>query len=247
MTERLDKWLCDRTAWSRKEIKVRIRNGTVTVNGQIVTTPDAHVGESDVVTLDGQTVSPERHIYIMMNKPKGVVSVSDAPGDRTVLDLLPDALRRKGLFPAGRLDRDTTGFVLITDDGDFAHRILSPRRHVVKTYIVTLRDAAQDGYAAAFREGIVLGDGTKCLSAELLPTDDPVRVTVRLREGRYHQVKRMFASLGNHVTALHRQSIGGLALDPQLREGECRILTDAEVKKIIGEERMTNGSENDEK
>lgn len=204
----------------------------MTVNGTIVKTADVRVGQSDAVTLDGQTIAADRHVYIMLNKPKGVVSVSNAPDDRTVIDLLPDALRRSGLFPAGRLDRDTTGFVLITDDGDFAHRILSPRRHVSKTYIVTLRDKAQDDYDAAFREGIVLGDGTKCLSAELERTDNPHRVIIHLHEGRYHQVKRMFASLGNHVTDLHRACIGGLPLDADLAEGCCRLLTEDEVRRI---------------
>lgn len=232
MTERLDKRLCDRTSFSRKEVKERIRSGRVTVNGQIVTKPETHVGEQDTVTLDGQIIPADKHVYIMLHKPKGVVSVSSAPDDRTVLDLLPEELRRGRLFPAGRLDRDTTGFVLITDDGDFAHRILSPRRHVTKTYLVTLRDAIRDDYEAAFREGIVLGDGTKCLSAELIRTDNPHQVIVRLHEGRYHQVKRMFASLGNHVTELHRQSIGGLALDPALPCGACRLLTGEEVARI---------------
>lgn len=205
------------------------------VNGVTATKAEAHIGDKDAVTLDGDLIAADRHVYIMMNKPKGVVSVSNAPDDRTVIDLLPDEMRRNGLFAAGRLDRDTTGFVLITDDGDFAHRILSPRRHVIKTYTVTLRDEIEEGYDEAFREGIVLGDGTKCLSAELVRSDDPYRVTVCLREGRYHQVKRMFASLGNQVTELHRSAIGCLVLDPTLREGECRLLSADEVKKIMDE------------
>ena len=232
MMQRLDKWLCDRTPFSRREIKDKIKNGKVSVNGQIVTQADAHIVGTDAVTLDGAALTADRHIYIMLNKPQGVVSVSNAPNDRTVLDLLPASLRRSGLFPAGRLDRDTTGFVLITDDGDFAHRILSPRRHVVKTYTVTLRDAVQECYDQAFLNGLVLADGTQCLSADLVRTDDPHRVVVRLREGRYHQVKRMFASLGNQVTALHRDAIGGLPLDPTLQEGECRLLTAQEVEQI---------------
>ena len=234
MTERLDKWICDRTPFSRKEVKAQIRNGKVKVNGETVTSADAHIGETDTVTLDGKTLAPERHVYIMLHKPKGVVSVSSAPQDRTVLDLLPAEMRRSGLFPAGRLDRDTTGFVLITDDGDFAHRILSPRCHVTKTYTVTLRDKAQASYDDAFRGGIILEDGTKCLSAVLRFTEDPHRVVVQLREGRYHQIKRMFASLGNQVTGLHRDAIGGLTLDPSLREGECRMLCAQEVDKITG-------------
>lgn len=235
MTERLDKWLCTRTSFSRKDVKSLIRNGRVQVNGITVTLADAHIAQTDTVSLDGKPIASDKHVYIMLNKPKGVVSVSNAPDDRTVIDLLPEELKRSGLFPAGRLDRDTTGFVLITDDGDFAHRILSPRRHVSKTYTATLRDEMQDHYLQAFREGIVLGDGTKCLSAELEKTDDPNRVVVHLREGRYHQVKRMFASLGNQVVELHRDAIGGLALDPTLREGECRLLTAEELLTITNE------------
>ena len=168
----------------------------------------------------------------MQNKPKGVVSVSSAPGDTTVIDLLPQDLRRSGLFPAGRLDRDTTGFVLITDDGDFAHRILSPRSHVTKTYIATLRDPAEESYVTAFRNGVVLGDGTHCLAADIEFTDLPNKVVVRLHEGRYHQVKRMFAALGNAVVELHRAQIGGLPLDISLSPGESRLLTADEVEQI---------------
>lgn len=233
MTERLDKWLSERSTDSRKEVKTLIRAGQVRVNGTVVTDSGFQVSDGDTVSLHGQDVTAEKHVYIMMNKPAGVVSVSVAPGDRTVIDLLPDELRRSGLFPAGRLDRDTTGFVLITDDGDFAHRILSPKKHVEKVYRVTLRDPALPSYLKSFVDGIVLGDGTACLSAALSFTDDPRCVTVRLREGRYHQVKRMFASLGNQVTRLHRESIGGVTLDPDLPPGGCRLLCAQELAKML--------------
>ena len=141
-------------------------------------------------------------------------------------------MKRNGLFPAGRLDKDTTGFVLITDDGDFAHRILSPKKHVMKTYEATLRDCADESYIKAFEDGINLSDGTKCLSAKLIFSDNPRKVTVQLFEGRYHQVKRMFASLSNHVAELHRTAIGGISLDPDLAEGEARYLTKEEIQKI---------------
>lgn len=232
MTERIDKWLASCSAYSRRDVKAMIKGGKVRLNNQVVTDAGTHIAESDVVTVDGKPFALQKHLYIMQNKPKGVVSVSRAPGDTTVIDLLPQGLRRNGLFPAGRLDRDTTGFVLITDDGEFAHRILSPRSHVTKTYIATLRDAAKDNYAAAFREGILLGDGTQCLSAEIERTDSPNTVIVRLHEGRYHQVKRMFAALGNSVIELHRSQIGGLPLDPRLSPGDSRQLTPEEVSKI---------------
>ena len=233
MTERLDKWLSERCADSRKEVKALIRSRVVRVNDTVVTDPAFHVSPEDAVSVCGELVTADKHVYIMMNKPQGVVSVSSAPGDRTVLDLLPAEFRRNGLFPAGRLDRDTTGFVLITDDGEFAHRILSPKKHVDKVYRVTLRDPALPSYVQAFADGIVLGDGTRCLSAELMFADDPTCVNVRLHEGRYHQVKRMFASLGNQVVLLHRESIGGVSLDPALKPGECRLLTAAELEQML--------------
>ena len=232
MTERLDKWLSSRSAHSRRDVHEWIKNSKVRVNGVIQKDAAAHVCETDEITVNGEHFSGEKHVYIMMHKPKGVVSVSDAPGDTTVIDLLPDSLKRNGLFPAGRLDRDTTGFVLITDDGEFAHRILSPRHHVTKTYSVTLRDPAQESYAETFRNGIQLADGTQCLSAEIEFTSDPYCVIVHLHEGRYHQVKRMFASLGNTVVELHRDSIGGLSLDPALSAGESRLMTAEEVLTV---------------
>ena len=232
MTERIDKWLSSRSSYSRKDVKALMKSGRVRINGVIVTDAGFHTADSDIVTVDGVIFSSEKHIYIMQNKPKGVVSVSSAPGDTTVIDLLPQDLRRSGLFPAGRLDRDTTGFVLITDDGDFAHRILSPRSHVTKTYIATLRDPAEESYVTAFRNGVVLGDGTHCLAADIEFTDLPNKVVVRLHEGRYHQVKRMFAALGNAVVELHRAQIGGLPLDISLSPGESRLLTADEVEQI---------------
>ncbi|MBQ7542758.1 MAG: 16S rRNA pseudouridine(516) synthase [Clostridia bacterium] len=227
--ERLDKWLADRTPYSRKEIKAFVREGAVRIGDRTVTDPSAYVQDGDSVSFRGEILAADKHIYIMLHKPKEVVSVSVAPGDRTVLDLLPEDYRRNGLFPAGRLDRDTTGFVLITDDGDFAHRILSPKKHVEKVYRVTLRDPAGEEYADRFSQGLLLGDGTQCLSAKLEQTDDPRCVRVTLREGRYHQVKRMFASLGNQVVELHRESIGGVSLDPQLPPGGSRLLRKDEL------------------
>ena len=232
MKERADKWIASRSSLSRKDVKALLKAGKVRVNETVISDPGLYITDADVVCVDGKSISAQKHIYIMQNKPKGVVSVSNAPGDKTVIDLLPADLKRSGLFPAGRLDKDTTGFVLITDDGDFAHRILSPRRHVTKTYTATLRDAAEQHYAEAFKNGIVLGDGTQCLSAELEETNDPHVVVVHLHEGRYHQVKLMFASLGNAVVELHRERIGGLPLDPTLAPGESRLLSAEEVAQI---------------
>ncbi len=234
--DRLDKWLCARTEHSRKEIKTWIRDGKVQINGIRITDPGVHVAATDSVFLNGSHICAEEFVYIMQNKPPGVVSVSRSDQEKTVVDLLPPDLRRKGLFPAGRLDKDTTGFVLITDDGEFAHRILSPRRHVTKTYTAVLRDPAGSAYREAFQRGISLADGTVCLAADLEYTDDPCIVRVFLREGRYHQVRRMFAALGNQVIALHRDAIGGLQLDASLLPGESRPLTMEELSQITNEQ-----------
>lgn len=232
MTERLDKWLSSRTAYSRKDVKSLVKSGKVKVNDVLIKDAEFKVSGEDVISVNGDILNQDKHIYIMMNKPKGVVSVSNAPGDKTVIDLLSDSLKRKNLFPAGRLDRDTTGFVLITDDGEFAHNILSPKHHVEKQYTATLRDPAQESYKEAFQKGLVLGDGTECLSADIGFTEDPRVVTVYLHEGRYHQVKRMFASLGNAVVELHRDRIGGLMLDASLAPGESRRISEDELKLI---------------
>ena len=232
MKERLDKWISTRSAYSRKDVKDLLRRGKVRLNGGTVLDPSTPVTDADFLEIDGNPFTAPAHLYLMLHKPKGVVSAVTDKNEKTVIDLVPAEWKRNGLFPAGRLDKSTTGFLILTDDGDFAHRILSPAKHVDKTYRVTLLDPVQPHYAAAFTDGIVLGDGTRCLSATLQETDDPCTVRVILHEGRYHQVKRMFASLGNCVTALHRESIGSLSLDPALNPGECRPITPDELRQI---------------
>ena len=233
MKERLDKFIASRSSFSRKDVKTLLRQGKIHYNGQIVRDPSISVSQEDALEIDGKPFSAPAHVYLMLHKPQGVVSASEDPSDPTVVDLVPDEWKRDGLFPAGRLDKDTTGFVLITDDGDFAHRILSPKRHVSKVYRVVLRDPAQPSYAEAFQNGVILGDRTRCLPAKMDITEDPCVVRVALHEGMYHQIKRMFASLGNEVLQLHREAIGGVPLDPALQPGDCRPLTDAEQKRIL--------------
>ena len=172
----------------------------------------------------------------MLNKPQGVVSASNDRRDKTVVDILPDELKRKNLFPAGRLDKDTTGFCLVTDDGDFAHNILSPSRHVTKTYIARVSqpidyEKAKDG----FNKGVVLADGTVLLSAVLimLENSDKPLFKVIIKEGKYHQIKRMFASFGATVIELKRIALGGLPLDATLSEGEARLISASELKAIV--------------
>ena len=233
MKERLDKFLSSQTALSRKEAQKAIKEKRVLLNGSVIRAVDTKVDtESDTVSLDGQPLSYQQYVYYMMDKPEGVVSATQDRAERTVLDLLPPELRRDGLFPAGRLDKDTTGLLVITDDGDYAHRMLSPKKHVQKRYIATLDREPDEGIVSAFEAGIVLGDGTVCKSGQA-ETLDGCRVAVAISEGKYHQVKRMFAALGYHVEALRRVQIGGLALDTGLRPGEVRVLTAEEAQKVF--------------
>lgn len=170
----------------------------------------------------------------MLNKPTGVVSASNSDREKTVIDLVPDVLRRDGLFPAGRLDKDTTGFVLITDDGAFAHRILSPKNHIEKTYIATLENPLGDADIAVLETGLQLHDGTRFLPAGIaVLSSDAKAVQVKICEGKYHQIKRMFAAVGNRVTALRRTHMGALELDSALAAGECRELIQAELDLIL--------------
>lgn len=232
--ERLDKILAMQGTASRKDVKEIIKKGRVAVNGVTVKDSSVKVGETDVVTLDGVVLSLKKHIYLMLNKPQGVVSASDSESDTTVVDLVPDEFYRSGLFPAGRLDKDTVGFVLITDDGDFAHRILSPKNHIVKTYEAKLEHSLTENDIAKLQNGITLQDGTTLKESKVLIIDNSNTPTVRIQicEGKYHQVKRMFAATGNKVTYLKRTHMGDLPLDPALLEGECREITPFELEKI---------------
>ncbi|MBQ4572766.1 MAG: rRNA pseudouridine synthase [Clostridia bacterium] len=232
--ERLDKILASQGTLSRKEVKEMIRKGRIQLNGTVIKDSSVKVDENkDSVTVDGTEITLKRHIYIMLNKPQGVVSASDSDKDETVVDLVPDELYRKGLFPAGRLDKDTTGFVLITDDGDFAHRILSPKNHIFKTYIAGLQHELSDDDIKSLENGITLGDGTvlKEAKVQVIEGDKPY-VRIMICEGKYHQVKRMFAATGNKVVSLHRVRMGKLELDNTLKPGECREITPEELKLV---------------
>lgn len=230
--ERIDKILSSALKISRTDVKKLIKKQNVSVNGKHITDPNTKIDPSeDSINLNGQPVIYQEHVYIMMNKPKGVISASEDKSVPTVVDLVPEKLKKAGLFPAGRLDADTTGFVLITDDGDFAHRILSPKKHVEKTYIALLEKEISDSDIERFKNGIELRDGTLCLESKLERLSDRY-VSVVIHEGKYHQIKRMFAALGNRVIELHRVSIGSLSLDENLKEGECREITNDELKLI---------------
>lgn len=232
--ERIDKIISSQGQYSRSEVKKLIKGGRITLNGRVLKSSDEKADpDSCVIAIDGKPLGYKKHIYIMLNKPQGIVSATDDRDHKTVIDLVPKELKRAGLFPAGRLDGDTVGFVLITDDGDFAHRILSPKNHIMKTYHATLQRPVTQADIDAFRNGIELKDGTLCLEAQVKPLDsDEPMAEIKICEGKYHQVKRMFAALGNKVVYLKRVKMGDLCLDESLEEGQCREITAEELELI---------------
>ena len=230
---RLDKYLAESAQCTRSEAKVMLSRGRVQVNGTVCKKGDTQLKENDTVAVDGKALNYRKFVYIMLNKPEGVVSASVDPRDTTVVDLVGDAYPRRELFPAGRLDKTSTGFVLLTDDGGFAHDILAPRRHVSKTYTVAIDTPLTEEMRKGFAQGVTLADGTVLSPAEVTPlSEDGLTVRVVLRQGVYHQIKRMFGVYNAGVNALHRDAIGGLALDAALVPGQWRELSDKEVAKI---------------
>ena len=210
--QRLDKIISSQFNISRSDTKAEIRRGKVTADGKILKDPSALLNplESKII-YDGQVLEYKEHIYIVMNKPKGILSASEDKRRETVVDLIKEPLKRNGLFPVGRLDRDTTGLLLITDDGDFAHKVISPKNNIFKTYIVELDGAVTEDIVSQFEQGITLADGTKCLSAKIERITENV-VKISVCEGKYHQIKRMFGVVGLGVNELKRDSIGNLSL-----------------------------------
>lgn len=228
--ERVDKILAGTGRWSRREVKELIRAGRVAVGGAAVRSPDEKYDREGLdLRVDGEPVSGEKYVYLMLHKPAGLVSATDDPRQPTVLELLPPHLRRVGLFPAGRLDKDTEGLLLLTNDGGLAHRLLSPKKHVDKTYFVRVEGALDEEDCAAFASGMVLGDGLECLPAGLERLEAPDEAIVTLREGKYHQIKRMLASRGKPVRYLKRLTMGPLQLDSGLQKGAWRPLTAEEM------------------
>ena len=230
---RLDKYLAETAQCTRSEAKTLLQKGRVTVNGAVCKKGDAQLKAGDAVAVDGKTLQYQKFVYLMLNKPAGVVSASTDKRDTTVVDLVGGAYPRRELFPAGRLDKTSTGFVLLTDDGGFAHDILAPKRHVSKTYTVVIDTPLTAEMQAGFAQGVTLADGTELSAAEVEAlTADGLTVRVTLKQGVYHQIKRMFGVYGAGVNALHRDAIGGLALDKTLEPGQWRELSDEEVAKI---------------
>ena len=230
--ERLDKILANTGRWSRKEVRELVRAGRVTVNGVPVHSPEEKWDPAAEFAVDGVSVSGERMVYLMLHKPAGLVSATEDPKQPTVLELLPDHLKRVGLFPAGRLDKDTEGLLLLTNDGVLAHRLLAPRRHVDKTYFVQVEGQLDETDVEAFSAGMTLGDGLVCMPAGLEVLGQPDTAIVTLWEGKYHQIKRMLASRGKPVRYLKRLTMGPLKLDPALKRGEWRPLTEEEMAAL---------------
>lgn len=231
--QRLDKIISSQLNISRSVARQDIRVGKVFVDGVLVRDPAFQAdAERNIIKYCGQPVVYKEKIYLIINKPKGVISASEDKTKKTVVDLVPDTLKRAELFPVGRLDKDTTGLLLITDDGDFAHNVISPKKNVIKTYRVTLDGEVTKEMTEAFKKGVVLADGTVCRPAELINLGNR-QAEIKISEGKYHQIKRMFGTVGLGVEELERIALGGLKLPENLSSGECRELEKSEIESIF--------------
>lgn len=227
--ERLDKLLAGTGKWSRREVKALVRQGLVRVDGRLAACAEDKLDPAAaIITVAGETISLCRFTYVMLHKPAGVLTATEDRKQPTVLDLLPPELRRIGLAPVGRLDKDTEGLLLLTNDGELAHRLLSPKYHVDKRYLARVDGELSAADAEAFARGMTLGDGLECLPAGLEVLPDRVCI-VTLREGKFHQVKRMLAARGAPVLYLKRLSMGPLTLDDSLAAGAYRLLRAEEI------------------
>lgn len=230
--ERLDKLLAGTGKWSRREVKALVRQGLVRVDGRLAASAEDKLDPAAaIVTVAGETVALHRFTYVLLHKPAGVLTATEDRKQPTVLDLLPPELRRIGLAPVGRLDKDTEGLLLLTNDGELAHRLLSPKYHVDKRYLARVDGELSAADAEAFARGMTLGDGLECLPAglELLPGHACI---VTLREGKFHQVKRMLAARGAPVLYLKRLSMGPLVLEDSLAAGAYRLLRAEEISAL---------------
>lgn len=230
--ERLDKLLAGTGKWSRREVKALVRQGLVRVDGRLAASAEDKLDPAAaIITVAGETISLRRFTYVMLHKPAGVLTATEDRKQPTVLDLLPPELRRIGLAPVGRLDKDTEGLLLLTNDGELAHRLLSPKYHVEKRYLARVDGELSAADTEAFARGMTLGDGLECLPAGLEVLPDRVCI-VTLREGKFHQVKRMLAARGAPVLYLKRLSMGPLTLDDSLAAGAYRLLRAEEISAL---------------
>lgn len=234
---RLDKYLADMGIGTRQEVKKYIRKGQITVNGEAVTAPETKVCEGkDEVKMDGKPISYASYEYYMLHKPSGVVSATEDPRERTVIDLIREK-KRKDLFPVGRLDKDTEGLLLITNDGVLAHSLLSPKRHVDKTYYARIQGCVTREDVERFAAGLDIGsegakERTRPGVLEILKSGEESEIRLTIQEGKYHQVKRMFEAVGKKVLYLKRERMGTLCLDEGLKPGEYRSLTKKELEYL---------------
>ncbi|MFZ5965635.1 MAG: pseudouridine synthase [Bacillota bacterium] len=231
-SQRLDKILSNMGYGTRREIKKVLKQSSILVNGQAVKDGSRHVDpEKDRIEVDGELLQYREYVYLMMNKPQGVISASFDPRDKTVVDLLDDAYRCFDLFPIGRLDKDTEGLLLLSNDGKLAHELLSPKKHVPKTYYALVEGNVTEEDISIFREGVVLDDGYKTLPAHLtiLKSDQQSEIELTISEGKFHQVKRMFEAVNKKVSYLKRISMDRIKLDGNLALGAYRELTEDEI------------------
>lgn len=229
--ERIDKIISSQGKYSRSEIKKLASQGRIKINDNIVKKVNEKIDiETSTIYIDNEKLDFKRNIYLILNKPKGYISASEDRSQKTVLDLIPEKYFRKGLFPAGRLDKDTTGMMIITDDGEFAHNILAPKKHIEKTYRVQIDIDITEEMREKFKQGIVLKDHVCCPA--MIVVEDKNTALITITEGKYHQIKRMFGCFGAKVVRLHRISMGGLQLPSDLEEGQCRELTKEELEKV---------------
>lgn len=229
--ERIDKIIASQGVYSRSEVKKLIQQKKIKVNGEIITSPNIKIDTANAkILIDNEALTIKEHIYLMLNKPEGYVSATRDGKDKTVLDLVPDEYKSREVFPAGRLDKNTTGLMIITDDGQMAHNILAPKKHISKKYEVTIDIPVTEEMRNGFKDGVELIDG-KCKSSDMVITGQ-YTAEVILTEGRYHQIKRMFGCYGAKVTKLHRTQMGKLELPKDLAPGKTRELTPEELEKL---------------
>lgn len=233
---RLDKILSSQTRLSRSEAKSALREGRVRVDGRAVSDGALKFDpDCAAISLDGEVIVNRSHVYLMLHKPAGYVTSTEERGQRSVLELVGEDFSHYDLFPAGRLDKDTEGFLILTNDGDFCHKVISPKTNTVKCYYLETADPMCTEDVTALAAGVTLKDGTRCRPARLEIMEGAHSACIYITEGKYHEVRRLLASRGNLVIYLKRLSIGGVELDGNLAPGEYRELTDSEISAILGE------------
>lgn len=236
---RLDKYLCDMQIGSRAEVKGLIKKKRIKVNEETVTKPELKINtDNDIIKFDDEVINYQEYEYFMLNKPQGVISATNDKSDKTVIDLIKDA-KRKDLFPVGRLDKDTEGLLLITNDGELSHNLLSPKRHVDKTYFAKVKGHITDEEVLKFKNGLVVDETFTAKPArlhvlEFNDADNTTDIQITIHEGKFHQIKRMFEAVGSEVLYLKRLSMGTLLLDKNLMPGEYRKLSQEEINALKG-------------